>query len=381
MRGPLKLGCVAALVAACNPPQLPPEYLVSETRILAIRAEPAEIGPGETTTLRALIGNPRREPLTTLWFPCISDGGFGCSGLDFEGGGSTVPVLGESFTWSAEGDSFDPLWEGLGDAGRIEGLAVSMNLVVLREDPVVLQTALLEALNQGEDAAAALFEQYLGDALIGLKRVQVSEPSLATVEAVDCDGVTAIERNRNPRPRGTDWHFDQDEEERLWFPWPEEALVVQPTDLLLLRSRLFPADVESYLFVTPEGRSECRREEPYFAWLTEAGSLSNSYSFPPRRNPLGQQQAVRWRPPPAERWPLLERIRTWYVVRDRRGGVAWSPMWFRFGPNLDGPSEQLQPLARAEPVPAEERALELPRSLARRILATLESSAPDHVEP
>ena len=329
----------ASSMVACDPPALPPTWQISDVRVVAMRAEPPEIAPGDSTTLSVLIGNPRDEPLSLLWFPCVDQGGFGCADLGFGEDTPTdlLPQFGDTFTYTAAGESFDPFWDELSAEERIEGLAVAVNLIVIREDPTTLQAAFFQAFAEGEDAVSELFDRYLGDALVAVKRVQVSEPGGAETDpSVECFGLTEIERNKNPTPRGTDWRRRSDDTSppAWWFPVPEEDIVVKPGERIDIWPRIYNPDIEQYLFVDSNGNTECRREEPYFAWLAEGGTLSTSYSFTPSVNPAGSQRRLVWQAPQADEWPLNERIRIWHVVRDRRGGIGWSPLWFRFEPNI-----------------------------------------------
>ena len=76
-----------------RPRDLEDSWLVNRTRLLAIKAEPPEIRPGETATFTALFPQPdQTEPWPRIWFACPiepGEAGFGCN-LDLAGTATTA---------------------------------------------------------------------------------------------------------------------------------------------------------------------------------------------------------------------------------------------------------------------------------------------------
>ena len=103
MRRLLLLALAASLLAGCNLLSLTPTSRVVRLRVAGIQAEPAEIGVGESTTLRSLLVHPQSPPpeLGQIWFACVEAGSAaGCLGLDLEslleaGGPGSWPLV----TW------------------------------------------------------------------------------------------------------------------------------------------------------------------------------------------------------------------------------------------------------------------------------------------
>ncbi|HLM47169.1 MAG TPA: hypothetical protein VK458_25100, partial [Myxococcaceae bacterium] len=67
---------LSALVGLCAcEEEFKPETEVVGLRVLGLRASPAELAPGQTATLSALVVDPSRpgKPLTLLWLGCEPD--------------------------------------------------------------------------------------------------------------------------------------------------------------------------------------------------------------------------------------------------------------------------------------------------------------------
>lgn len=67
------LFCALALVSGCAE-ELTPQSLVYDMRVLAVRAEPAAVAPGDTVHLDALVVDPfgADRPITQLWAACVN---------------------------------------------------------------------------------------------------------------------------------------------------------------------------------------------------------------------------------------------------------------------------------------------------------------------
>ena len=101
---------------------------------------------------------------------------------------------------------------------------------------------------------------------------------------------------------------------------------VQPGEGLVLRPVLAGGGVEDYLYITTDEVTECRQETPWFAWLTNAGSMNADYSFIADEGDHdeveGRLKVNQLQLPEAGELP--EQSDLWLVVRDRRGGLDWT---------------------------------------------------------
>jgi len=66
-----RLRLVLILVAACRSSDFDPASFVSGLRVLAVKAEPPELAPGETTTLTALQVDTEGRPVALAWYRCL----------------------------------------------------------------------------------------------------------------------------------------------------------------------------------------------------------------------------------------------------------------------------------------------------------------------
>ncbi len=349
-----RLAIAAALLAltGCNLQELTSTSEVIRARVAGIRAEPSEIGVGESTTLSALLVHPPgdRPDMGAVWFACLeASNARGCLGLDFEGlvGGddddSADPGLdpaafqfgvGETFVYTAQGADLDEAWAALSPEDRVEGLSVLVSVTYVDRSDALLQETLFAlgvAQQEGDDDAL----RELGDELQGLveggipaaRRIIVSDKSLGTPAPLEC-AADVLAPNANPELLGATLHFEPEGRDSGFHLGP--VTFVDPGTSLVLRPRVPPGTAEEYLYITTDLETECRRETPWYAWLSNAGGLDRDYTFTADEEDLdevaGRPKVNHLTLPPAEEFP--EVLTLWLVVRDRRGGLDWEELKF-----------------------------------------------------
>lgn len=284
------------LPSACTTVEVSQAYEIDRLRILAVAAEPAEPRPGDTVTFSSLVVSPTAPVALTTWFACFLDGddAFGCTidptfteGLaDLDPSTLTPEELAELYaelaeagligvepflppTWQVPDDALD----GLSDAEKLEGRVATVTVTAIPDQEVVEE----------------------GDVEIAYKRVPVS---LATtpnrnpvVEGLRVDGIQVAEGARLVLDRGQAYTIE----------------AVLPDDA-----------IETYRYLNPDGVEEERVEEPYYAWYLQEGSFDQSTTLEPYRSVVYTTPAA----------PTLLEQSVWVVVRDRRGGMAWSELRF-----------------------------------------------------
>lgn len=276
-------GCVIHGEKWPRPRDLSPAWLVDRTRLLAIRAEPPEIRPGESATFEALLPSPDGD-LARIWFACplIDDAGFGCF-LDL---GSVDPESmdpdelmelgfigfepGLSPSYTAPTDLLDGITE---EAERREGVQVLIQVAGLPPE-------LLEGTEQEVD---------FNEVEMGYKRLVVSEATTPNRNPV----IASFLVDRIAVPAGAVVHVQPDQEYDL-------GVVIDE------------ASRETYEYLNREGVVEERQEEPYATWYATGGRVMEPYTLYPYTESS-------WIAPDE-----AGATGTWYaVVRDRRGGMTW----------------------------------------------------------
>lgn len=284
--GALSLGgCVINSESSPRPRDLSESWQVDRTRILAIRAEPPEIAPGEAAVMESLIAGPLQAPpeLSLVWLACEEGGDFGCatdlSGLDFESfdlqAAQEAGLIGFEPGFAPRYVAPPELLDPLPDEERVEGVSVQTQLFAFPP----------EALAEG-----AVDDIDFNQIEVGFKRIVVSE---------------ALTPNNNPVIAAMTV-------EGAEIPAAVEAVEVSVDQQyefgVLLDENL---GIEEYLFVNSDGEIEDRIEEPYVAWFSTGGEVTE----------------------PVTLWPFLEMtwtapsepgpVRLFAVLRDRRGGMTW----------------------------------------------------------
>ncbi len=360
---PVPWGLVILLVGVtclgwgCNVLKLTPTSQVIRPRVAGIQAEPAEISLGESTELRALFVHPpgEEDAFGAIWFSCVQAGSAtGCLGLDtgaFLSAGGVEPEgdsespmddelmtdprnnqfgVGDAFSYTAHGSVIEDAWDALGEADRVEGLVVMVSVTYVRRSNEELEAMLLDlnlATSGGDSEAIEAFAddflELLDDGVSAARRIVVSDKTDAQPDPIDCP-TTALTPNNNPYLDGVLLHEAED-------GWDQGHLVgtvtfVEPEETLVLRPILRHGGIEDYLYITTDGETECRRETPWFAWLTNAGAMEADYSFVADEGDYeeveGRLKVNQLHLPPAEEMP--DRSDLWIVARDRRGGLDWT---------------------------------------------------------
>ena len=315
-----------------------------------MQAEPAEIGLGDTTTLTSLLVYPEHPgpELGQIWVACLATSGIGgCAGLDFtsfvtgttgDDDDSAPPPedidprdlqfgVGDRFTYTAEGSLVEDAWQALEPEDRAEGLTVLVSVNYVPASNAELGAMLVEliaAVTTGDDAALERiggdFAALLEDGITAARRVVISDKSAGQPEPGDCPAQELLP-NSNPVLGELTLHLEEDDSGfalgPVTFVHPGESLIVRPT--------LTEGSVEDYLYIDLDDVTSCRVEHPYFAWLTNGGSVGSDYTFVADEGDLeevvGRPKINRLHLPETDQFG--DRVDLWLVVRDRRGGMAW----------------------------------------------------------
>lgn len=274
-------GCVINGDKYPRPRDLSPESLVDRPRILAIKAEPPELQPGENAAISALLADPNEDIENTLWVTCSAEEAtsFGCaidtSDIDFStaspeeleeaGVIGFEPFLAPSF--SAAPDALDDL----DPSDRAEGTYALVQAFAFPD---------MDEMSESFD---------FNTIESGFKRVVISE---------------ATTPNNNPRIE--QWTINGDTVATT------DPISVSPSESLELGIVISPDSIEDYEYENSSGIIEQRTEEPYARWYGTAGSIDEEITLYPYLT-----ASVRAPDSPGT-------LGTWWaVVRDRRGGITW----------------------------------------------------------
>ena len=270
---------IMLLLTSCVQEELAQNWQLDRTRILGAQAEPAEATPGELVRFQSLVYSPQ-DIESVIWFACLPD-----SATDF---GCTVdPTLLENMQAGGEPDfnalieagfagaepAFPASWttpedalEGLTEAQAHDGLSAFVTL---------------SAIPKGADENTEIEVAY--------KRFPISSSTTPNhnpvVDNLSIDGVVYGE---------------------------EEIFVAQPGQTYTITPNFSEEHIETYSFLNREGSYEDRVEEPYFSWFTDCGIFDQPLSLHPYNE-------VEWTAPAT---PVRGKVIT--IMRDRRGGIAWS---------------------------------------------------------
>ncbi|MBL8910144.1 MAG: hypothetical protein JNM17_05495 [Archangium sp.] len=284
-----------------------PETLVENLRLIGINASPANVRPGESTQLTALILDPSRSmPSTVLWIGCEADpynlNRSPCANPDvltdsasLTGGTGTLPPgvsiigFGPRATYSVPATLFDPLETN--DPRRMSGTVGT-----------VLAFAVAETVSPAAppEELQALFERVQRKevrSVLAIFRIQISE---------------SMVRNANPTVDSLVVGGEV---------WPRGArMLVREKEPVTLDLVAPDSSFEAYEVSTPEG-IEQRTERILVAWYSTAGRFSEE------RTALREGVQTIFTAPGAgdEKDPVPEK-RTgslYTVLRDTRGAQAW----------------------------------------------------------
>ncbi|MDP2311199.1 MAG: hypothetical protein Q8P18_34580 [Pseudomonadota bacterium] len=278
----------------CTTTELSESWRIDRLRVLGVAAEPAEPRPGDRVTFTSLVVSPDVAVASTVWFACLVGGDdFGCS-ID-ESLLDTLDPSGELSPDDLEAlyaagfigaePYLPPVWnvpldalDALAPEDRLEGLTAIVNV-----------TAIPEPSSEGEELDESDLE-------LAYKRVPVSEAVSPNrnpiIAAIALDGVEI--------PEGTVASIDRGQPYTITVALSDES-------------------VETYPFVNKEGVEETRTEEPYLTWYAEAGEFDQTNDLWP------YFEAIYY--PPDDAAPDAK---VWVVVRDRRGGMAWTALALRY---------------------------------------------------
>ena len=285
---PLIAGCVIGSDKYPRPRDLPQANLVDRLRVLAIKAEPPEVRPGEPVAIEGLVVDPNTQAPLVVWLACESEDdsgvGFGCavdlSSIDFET--STFDELIAAGVIGVE-PGFSPtytpspnLLDDLAPEDREEGVYVTVQVTAIPGDLLTEPT---------DDAASFDFNEVE----VAYKRLVVSEASTP-----------------NSNPKIVEFLVNGE----AMAPGQIAAI---PSDQTINLEAVFSTDsVETYSYTNSDGVVESRVEEPYITWYSDQGQFLSPYSLYPYLE-------TSWRGTDDS-----EAQGTWWaVVRDRRGGMTW----------------------------------------------------------
>ena len=171
-------------------------------------------------------------------------------------------------------------------------------------------------------AAAEELAELASEGINAARRIVVSDKSADQPDPIDCP-VQTLTANQNPAIEGLLLHVAEDGKDQ-GLPLGQVTFVA-PQDVLVLRPVLQEGAIEDYLYITTDGETQCRQESPYFAWITNVGTMGSDYTFLADEGDLdevaGRLKINRLRLPEEAELPPHSDI--WLVVRDRRGGTDW----------------------------------------------------------
>ena len=272
----LLLGLLLVWVGAAGcTEEASPRNLVEELRVLAIVADPPEVSHPSTSTLQALVAGAEGE-VAWVWSACFFPGSA------YEG----FPCLDEA----AEVDL---------------GTEASATALIPDLSPI-LQAPELRELHIDLSAGVEV-----------LVRLEVSDESGRVVQAVKGLKVSeSTSPNQNPIIS---------EITKDGAAWTEDVVLeVGPDDEVLIGLQIDPESLQAY---TLPGASEPKVERPLISWFSSAGTLD-------RERASADDPTVIWSPvaPASDALDTEADITLWFVLRDDRGGAAWTSRKLHFTP-------------------------------------------------
>jgi len=247
-----------------------------------------------------------------VWFGCIPDGGvgFGCeieqdSNIDLGADPEDMPPE-ERQEWQASlaASGFlgmepgpPPSWDiptdvldGLSEIEKAEGVNGLLTITVLGETEPS-DTSSLAGDTGATDTSSDLANESTPE--IALKRLQISESSTPNHNP----DITGFQIGNLPVVNGG-------------------GVSLPPNSTITISPVLSPTSIEEYTFLTVNGSSESRTEEPYVTWYIDNGSIDHPYGLHPHID-------VDFTAPDESTTGTIIA-----VVRDRRGGMSWATLHF-----------------------------------------------------
>ncbi len=291
-----------------------PESIIEDLRVIGMKAEPAELKPGESASLSALILDPSRpgQKNTVLWIGCDPDpfnlGRSACSDpavlndpAALVSGGQLPPGvkfigLDNAATYTTDPNVFGQL--DANDSRRKTGTVGQVLAIAIAQETMGIPTM---------EEAAALFAKVKRKevkAVITLFRIKVSESTTRNTNPV----VTGLRFGGEPvKPNVPS----------MIFPAEKREMLIEAPD----------TSFEPYVEVTPTTTQD-KLERITSAWYSTSGRFNNL------RVALRSEVKVIFTGPGDPEFPLdvvpPKRTGTFYVVmRDTRGGQTWleHPFW------------------------------------------------------
>jgi len=335
----LSLGIL--LAAGCDPLELTTPSEVVRLRVLAIEAEPAELGFGDQVTLTPVIADPWNEGYSVQWMPCIEAEiagfvacDFGNMLVDFTDPFGFADLAERELVFTVDHQVVHDLMTERDPVDRAEGVPLQFILMLLPRGKTFFdylpeidlerlddEDYLAEYQQQATEAMNQVFEALIRQSRIAYKRVIVSDPDsvgIALHEDGECAELPGLERNRAPQLSGL--VTLEDGVENAYATGAK--LEVPLGESLHLRPMWNPADQEAYYHVAWDGSTECRSESPLFGWFATEGSFRDADGLPTDYSFLdadGHPSHVEWRAPAAA--PIHDPVEAWATVWDRRGGI------------------------------------------------------------
>lgn len=282
-------GCPIGNNKYAKPKDLSPSWRIDKLRVLAVRADPPEVQPGQTATFSALVTDPNEEVGAVVWLACPPDDnggiGLGCSidpSFDFNNATPDAllaagfigfePFLPPTYTPPAD------LLDGLDEFQARDGEYVLVQIAVLPQ-------SIMDAGFEGGDFDFNQLEAAYKRLVVSTETQPNHNPGVSTLLV---DGVNI--------PEGT-------------------VVLVDPGETYTITPVLTEGSIEIYDYTDKNGLTTKRNEEPYFEWYADGGQVTVSASLFPYLDGKWQAPLAEDEGPKSGTW--------WGVVRDRRGGMNW----------------------------------------------------------
>jgi hypothetical protein len=300
LRLPLLLAAVTAAFAGCTE-EFDPYNRLTGFRVLAIRSEPPLPGPGETSTLSVLVYAPADDPPVSYAWSWCPMAGPAEKGHECLVGEEQLAML------AAAGLGLPPL-----DLGAAPTASLTHAV-----DP-----GLLAALCDGSTGLLPTLPDCERGFPVQIKVTVSSGTRTATaVRELRLRFDPATEPNRNPTIEG----LEARQEEDLFVPMTEQnALTLPRDDKTDIRAIVPDAASETYMGKDNDLRPAIVREQLVLTWFIESGDTkSERTTYIPGDIPLKTLVTNEWTPARIKDY-ARDRARIIAVLRDNRGGVAWT---------------------------------------------------------